>query len=437
MIIPETLVSFFFVRTKSELSYRNGILPDSGIVRMAMCSRDARHEFRIGDGNRSVAVINENSGSSGSSGGSIFFTKRRCYRALSGVSFQNSVSSGCSSSSSSTGGGGGGGKWSPNSSAPEEPKRIFQHAGSSDEEDEDFYEEDTPELTKVTKNSGTVCVTYIQEVNPEAPESSDDYDVYDRNNSSGSEFVDTAALPEHIYDDVCCSDVETTLPAQRNAIHAAHSDSSGTESEFSGLDLAIFEPEKADRGFIYRPPRPVRNSSESVRKNGDRSLLERGKTFRERLKRPLRKLFVSAPQPPAVDYSGADENASQPPEATQTNDSTPTSVHLPLTQDALPPLADKTHHSAGSVNPESHPHAAQSGRFTSNKLVPCPTLKQSDRHENPVSSADAGGWGSIVALPRCRVATLPRSLSNPIRHSIRHYLFEKRAIKQPKCNLLT
>lgn len=354
------------------------ILPDSGIARMAMCSRDARHEFLIGDGNRSVAVINEDSGaSSASGGGSIFFTRRRCYRALSGVSFQNSVSSGCCCSSSSSCGSAG--KWSPGSSAPE-AALIFQHAGSSEEED--FYdEEDASELTKVTKDSGTVRVTFIQRVTPEAPELSDESDVYDRNNSSGSEMVDTAALPEHIYDDVCSSDVETALPALpalKNS-GAIHSDSSGTESEFSGLDLAIFEPDKADRAFIYRPPRPVRNPSGAiVRKSGDKSFLERGRTFRERLKRPLRKLFITAPQPPAIDYSGADAFPSAPLGAVQATHSAPLSVHLPLALDSntLPAPSDEIRNpglagSAGTAgtaeNPEADALNGHSGRVKSNQ----------------------------------------------------------------------
>ena len=312
---------------------------------MAMCSRD---------GNRTVAVINEDSGASGASGGSIFFTKRSCYRALSGVSFQNSVSSGCSSSCGS-----GSSKWSPESSAPEAP-RIFQRAGSTDEEeDEDFYEEDSgipiPELTKVTKNSGMVRVTFIQQVNAEAPELSDESDLYE----SGSEIV---ALPEHIYDDV------PPLPAVNNSgIHSA--DSSGAESEFS---------DKTDRAFIYRPPRPsgIRNSSGWMRNSGDKSLLERGKTFRERLKRPLRKLFDSAPPPPAIDYSGADENASALLPVMQITDYAPLSAQLP----ALPVLPHETNptgsNPTSSANPEAHPHAEISpGRFNQyqlNELRPYP-----------------------------------------------------------------
>ena len=183
-----------------------------------------------------MAVINEQFSGSTTSFFTLSAKKARCYRALSGVSFQNSVDS--SSTNSST------------------------------TDDHDLY--DAPHLAKVSKKAGTVCVTFIQRISDDPDDSADDGDAYDRNNSSGSEIVDSG----HIYE----------------------AEKQGPE-EFAALDLSIFEPfdEAKDRSaFIYRPPRPS---------EGERSILARGRSFRDRW---IEKLFVSAPLTPAIDYSGSD-----------------------------------------------------------------------------------------------------------------------------------
>ena len=149
-------------------------------------------------------------------------------------------------------------------------------------------------------------------------------------------FADDAEHEEHIYDtpptDECADATEEGRQTIRYFSDEVTTDDfepfSETDSDFSCLDLTIFEPSEngsnsattptlstpaVEKAFIYRPPRPI------VANNGENrtlSLIRRSKSLQEKLKRPLLKLFTP-PEPPRVDYLCGEEvqemNTSAPP----------------------------------------------------------------------------------------------------------------------------
>lgn len=291
---------------------------------MAAATTDARHEFVTASVGlvhlRSVPVVSE-SGQDGYRHGKASISRRRkpkCYRALSGVSFQNSVDV-----SSSDGPGYDEGCW------------------EMDRDQSSFsWTDQNIAPTTSTSPAGTVRVTFVhrtitdyssartlsdddQVVDHDEELVDDDDEDYDQSSASVSvasyratttttttattttmNTKQTGALltlpasesaladsgQEHIYDTPC-------------SVDELYSDLL-SDSDLSGLDLSIFEPgrnssptsvgqlpktdKKGRKAFIYRPPRPQRQ-------------LSRGKTFRERLAKPLQKFF-HVPTPPAVDY---------------------------------------------------------------------------------------------------------------------------------------
>jgi len=313
---------------------------------MAAATTDARHEFVTASVGlvhlRSVPVVKNEAGGQDGYGKASSRRKRkpRCYRALSGVSFQNSVDvvdcSGTLRSSRSFDDGYG---WemdrdqssycwtdqqriapvpATTSTSPAGTVRVtFVHRTitdystsqmvTSDEEEEEEVEgelriEDSAEDEDYDQSSASVSVTgsYQPQTAQQAGAS-----------SGGQEEGDGSQ--EHIYDTPC------------SAEELYHSDLL-SDSDLSGLDLSIFEPgsspttgeainggptatttaaghltvdldKKGRKAFIYRPPRPTQRQ------------LSRGKTFRERLAKPLQKFF-HVPAPPAVDYVEYDHRQS-------------------------------------------------------------------------------------------------------------------------------
>lgn len=291
---------------------------------MAAATTDARHEFVTATVGlvhlRSVPVVSEN-GQDAFGNGKVSSSRRgrkpRCYRALSGVSFQNSVdvtntSEGGSVSAYHDDGGCGSTGWEMDRDQSSFHWTDQQMATSSVGSG----------TTTSTSPAGTVRVTFVhrtitdytnrisddEEEEEEEGLDDDDYrdhgvdedDDEDYDQSSASVSVtsyqahnETGVVPksehEHIYDTPC-------------SVDELYSDLL-SDSDMSGLDLSIFEPgsnssptttgqpldkKSGVKAFIYRPPRPQRQ-------------LSRGKTFRERLAKPLQKFF-HVPTPPAVDY---------------------------------------------------------------------------------------------------------------------------------------
>ena len=186
-------------------------------------------------------------------------SKAGYYRALSGVSFQNSVDV---------------------TDALTPPAE--QHCWMT-------TRESSPSSSSSLASSDPIRVTFIQRVVTDYCSPHDDHEEVSPHPHSGPANDD-----EHIYDTV--EELGTDV----------------SDSDLSGLDLSIFEPGDvspgsststgrsssggggctAQQGFIYRPPRPERP-------------VGRSSTFRERLKKNLLpKLFIgsSNPEPPAVDY---------------------------------------------------------------------------------------------------------------------------------------
>ena len=101
------------------------------------------------------------------------------------------------------------------------------------------------------------------------------------------DIPNTRVAEEPVADDLSCIDLsifEPSPPREETLVNVV-TVSSGKEAEkVTSLP-----------GFIYRPPRPER----------------RGQTLRDRLKLPLRKLF-HAPPPPAVDYCDDSNNSTDP-----------------------------------------------------------------------------------------------------------------------------
>ena len=334
---------------------------------------DARHEFVTANNVglvqlRTVAVVNESetsrrnkrngivnlrrSSSSVSTRSektvrpAVTLTKKRSfYRALSGVSFQNSV----------------------------DP----QHVGLDDGFDDDIdgwqmdhgWSRQRFNTTSSTSNrGGPVRVTFVKRPAsnsshnggsvsngyPSDDDADEDYDyslssmsnsgpavegVYDysKRESSGAPSTPSstasaspsavikvtwheAPTPNHIYDiphraeepvadDLSCIDLSIFEPSppRDTAFIASTGQTSAQTVSTTVVTVSTSTTEvnkttasaSAVPGFIYRPPRPER----------------RGQTLRDRLKLPLRKLF-HAPQPPAVDYC-EDSNSSNDPERGQ------------------------------------------------------------------------------------------------------------------------
>ena len=318
----------------------------------AAATTDARHEFVTASVGlihlRSVPVVKNEAGGQDGYGKVSSRRKRKpkCYRALSGVSFQNSVDVvDCS---------------------------TLRRNNNNNNYNDDGWEMDRDQssycwtdqqriapgpATTSTSPAGTVRVTFVHrtvtdystsqiisdeeeqeqeevEIELQVEESAEDED-YDESSASVSvtgsyqqpqngqqqqqqqvveEEEDDDGSKEHIYDTPCS--VEELY----------HSDLL-SDSDLSGLDLSIFEPgsspttttrtainsgtasstatghltvdssccnhkkgnNNSRKAFIYRPPRPTQRQ------------LSRGKTFRERLAKPLQKFF-HVPTPPAVDY---------------------------------------------------------------------------------------------------------------------------------------
>lgn len=244
---------------------------------------DARHEFVAASVGlvhlRSVPVISEDGGTHHlhhhhlGGGGTSFkaLTRRNSkagyYRALSGVSFQSSVDV-------------------MDTVTPADQQSCISASPSWASAARDA----SPPPPSSASNP--IRVTFIQRVVTDycAPEDDGDDDDEEEHRSA------SAPDDEHIYDTV--EELGTDV----------------SDSDLSGLDLAIFEPGKgsaqqsggssssnggAQKGFIYRPPRPERRP------------VRRSQTFRERLKKNLLpKLFNGSnssssnaqPEPPAVDY---------------------------------------------------------------------------------------------------------------------------------------
>lgn len=291
---------------------------------MAAATTDARHEFVTATVGlvhlRSVPVVSENGHDAfGKVSNSRRGRKPRCYRALSGVSFQNSVDV----------------TTSPTTSDYHDDN--WDHEMDRDDQASYHWTDQKmasgPTTTSVSP-AGTVRVTFVHRtitdysnrcVSDEDDDDGreevldDDDEDYDQSSASVTSYqavknstnelgVSQSEHQEHIYDTPC-------------SVDELYSDLL-SDSDMSGLDLSIFEPggngspttagqvtaDKSIGGgvkaFIYRPPRPQRQ-------------LSRGKTFRERLTKPLQKFF-HVPTPPAVDYLAdrSDLNNSQSTTAT-------------------------------------------------------------------------------------------------------------------------
>jgi hypothetical protein len=333
---------------------------------MAAATTDARHEFVTASVQglvhlRSVPVVKNEAGGQdgyGQKASSRRKRKPRCYRALSGVSFQNSVDvvDCCSSSStlrSSRSFDDGYGCWemdrdqssycwtdqqriiapgpATTSTSPAGTVRVtFVHRTitdystnqivTTDEEEEEELEEEEVELQiedsaedeDYDQSSASVSVTGSYQ--PQTVQQQQQAVSGGGGGGGGQqqqEEVDGMSQEQHIYDTPC------------SAEELYHSDLLLSDSDLSGLDLSIFEPgsspttggeaiggsgdnttttatvaghltvdcnKKGRKAFIYRPPRPTQRQ------------LSRGKTFRERLAKPLQKFF-HVPAPPAVDYA--------------------------------------------------------------------------------------------------------------------------------------
>lgn len=257
---------------------------------------DARHEFVTATVGlvhlRSVPVVSsEASQDAHDTGRGGSKRKPRLYRALSGVSFQNSVATAITQdthnrSSSSSLSYDDCSYWERSKQLQQQPSTVrvtfvqrkiidyssSQHRPESDYED-DYEDDDAYDSDSQLRSTGVTVVTNHYDEPADA--------LVVAQQRKGDEEDDDAAK-EHIYDEPCPLD-------------EVYADPILSDSDLSGLDLSIFEPGKCSpseekQAFIYRPPRPDKNAASG-------QPLRRSKTFRDR----LRKLF-NAPQPPAVDY---------------------------------------------------------------------------------------------------------------------------------------
>ena len=285
-----------------------------------MAATDARHEFVTASVGlvhlRSVPVVNATGQDGGFINGkaSSRRKKQRCYRALSGVSFQNSVDVSRSVSG---------------------PANHYDDACWEMDRDQSSFcwtDQNMPPTTSASP-AGTVRVTFVHRTITDYSSSSggrvpSDDDVVDDEDlelEEEEELVDDDDDEDYDQSSVSVSYYNATN-SQQNVVVVGDAGGGGgggqehiydtpcsveeiyadllSDSDLSGLDLSIFEPgsnsspggtgqslktdKKGRKAFIYRPPRPQRS-------------LSRGKTFRERLTKPLQKFF-HVPTPPAVDY---------------------------------------------------------------------------------------------------------------------------------------
>ena len=266
---------------------------------------DARHEFVTSNlvHLRSVPVVNENNHpADGATGGrykgSSKRKKQRCYRALSGVSFQNSVEI----------------------TPPPSSSRSMMMDNSSlyhnDCWDQSSYCWPSDPMQS-SSPAGTVKVTFVHRTITDYSDRVFDVDDYVNDEEEEEDIIaEILDLDDEDYDQSSVSVVELH-PADEEHIYdtPCSVEELYSDSDLSGLDLSIFEPGSNDnspvattnrpllapsgdnikkqsgrKAFIYRPPRPT--------------TLSRGKTFRERLAKPLQKFF-NVPTPPAVDYEAS------------------------------------------------------------------------------------------------------------------------------------
>lgn len=186
------------------------------------------------------------------------------YRALSGVSFQNSVNVVTTTST-------------PPPSEMENASFAWKRNSSPSV------------MESTTTSSNPIRVTFIQRIVT-------DYEEQNPRSQGLSDYEEDEVVQtdEHIYDTV------------DEGMTSSGSDLSGESDNLSGLDLSIFEPGSSNKttttatGFIYRPPRPS-SSGSSI------TAVTRTTSFRERLKKNLlpKLLFSNSnntPEPPTVDY---------------------------------------------------------------------------------------------------------------------------------------
>lgn len=226
---------------------------------------DARHEFDVGlVALRSVPVVSERNDNYDGRVGTKRGRKQRVYRALSGVSFQSSVD--------------------PSYSNSYQPSVDVDDYQAEREEPTYWIEQATPAPVRVTfvKRTITDYSTIAKRSVTDEEEDDDEIDqaIEESHNAGEQHIYDTPCSLDELYSELL------------------------SDSDFSGLDLSIFEQSNHaetkqqlesrahQQGFIYRPPRPKRTPS-------------RGKALKDRIKRPLKRLF-NAPEPPAVDYNDAD-----------------------------------------------------------------------------------------------------------------------------------
>lgn len=314
-----------------------------------MATSDARHEFVATSAivtsrtaaapQRLVAVIHDTRRPP-------FYTLRppkpKVYRALSGVSFQSSVS---------TGG-----------------------ADDGAEDDAGYYADrwdGAPALMAST--ASTVCVTFV---NRDAGA-----DVKRKTSAPSSVWIGAESpysVPydaEPLYDVPYASDDDAGVEMEEQQVASCFfgalktppaSSDSESDSEFSCLDLSIFEPttpaataSEPAAAFIYRPPRPPRRRSAAADVSGA-DLLQRGKSLRDKIKK---KLFT-APEPPPADY-GVPEAPTAAPEADDAIGPPPVPEEdrvLVCRQTAAPPVDEQS----ADLPPAAS--ASLSGRHSPNRL---------------------------------------------------------------------
>jgi len=274
-----------------------------------MATTDARHEFSIehldgapsaAETQRLVQVINDQRP---------FYTLRskkpKLYRALSGVSFQNSIGS------ASTGQAARSMPWNDEMNSHRRLERQLTPVPPMAPP----TSPPPPPPHETASTTATVCVTFVnRSATPFHSRTWIDADEPDNGAGGGYSLPFLDDRREPVYDVPYRSDAEDAADEELDADEdlAPFSDEAASDSEFSCLDLSIFEPSlDADQpplaagggssgaGFIYRPPRPPRDNRNGADLNG---LLRRGKSLRDKLKRPLRRLLKTPPEPPRVDY---------------------------------------------------------------------------------------------------------------------------------------